>query len=239
MARVAVVTGGARGIGEAISVALKDAGYSVVANDINEDAAKAFTERTGIPCYTWDVSDFESCKAGVAKVEAEIGPVEVLVNNAGITRDGFLHKMAPEQWDAVMKVNLYSVFNMCRNVMEGMRARQFGRIVTISSVNGVKGQAGQTNYSATKAAVIGFSKALAAEGAAKGITVNCVAPGYTDTEMVRAIAPDVLKGIVETVPVKKLCSVQDIARAVVFLAADDASTITGATVNVNGGIYMQ
>lgn len=239
MARVALVTGGARGIGEAISVALKAAGHTVAACDINADTAKAFTERTGIPCYIWDVSNFEACKEGVAKVTADLGPVDILVNNAGITRDGFLHKMTPEQWDLVIKVNLTAVFNMCRNVIEGMRTRSYGRIICISSVNGIKGQAGQANYSATKAGVIGFCKALAQEGASKGITVNAVAPGYTDTDMVRAIAPDILKTIVDGIPVKKLCAAGHIARAVVFLADDEASTITGATLNVNGGIAMQ
>jgi len=237
MARVALVTGGTRGIGEAISVALNNAGYKVAACDISEENANAFKERTGLPCYLWDVSNYESCKAGIAQLEADLGPVEVLVNNAGITRDAFLQKMTPDQWNAVISTNLTSVFNMSRLVIEGMRARGFGRIVSISSVNGQKGQAGQCNYSAAKAGVIGFTKALAQEGANKGITVNAVCPGYTDTEMVRKIAPDVLSKIVATVPVGRLCSVEEIARAVAFLAADEAGTITGATISVNGGLY--
>lgn len=239
MARVALVTGGTRGIGEAISIALKAAGYTVAANFAgNEEAAKAFTEKTGMPSFKWDVSDFEACKAGIAKVEAEVGPIDVLVNNAGITRDGQLHKMTPEQWHAVINTNLNSNFNMTRNVIEGMRARKFGRIICISSINGQKGQFGQTNYSAAKAGEIGFVKALAQESAKSGITVNAICPGYIGTEMVRAVPEEVLAKIVATIPVGRLGEPEDIARCVVFLAADDASFITGSTMTVNGAQYI-
>lgn len=239
MARTALVTGGTRGIGEAISLALKAAGYQVAANYAgNHEAAKAFHEKTGIPVFQWDVSDFEACKAGIAKVEAEVGPIDVLVNNAGITRDGQLHKMTLEQWNAVIGTNLNSIFNMCRNVIEGMRARKFGRIVCISSINGQKGQFGQTNYSAAKAGEIGFVKALAQESAKAGITVNAIAPGYIGTEMVRAVPQDVLEKIVATIPVGRLGEPEDIARCVVFLAGDDASFITGSTLTVNGAQYI-
>lgn len=239
MGRVALVTGGTRGIGEAISVALKAAGYTVVANFAgNEEAAKAFTEKTGIPSFKWDVSDFESCKAGIAKVEAEVGPIEVLVNNAGITRDGQFHKMSLEQWSAVINTNLNSAFNMTRNVIEGMRDRKFGRIICISSINGQKGQFGQTNYSAAKAGEIGFVKALAQETARLGITVNAIAPGYIATEMVKAVPAEALAKIVATIPVGRLGEPEDIARAVVFLAADDAGFITGSTMTVNGAQYI-
>ncbi|MFG1202660.1 MULTISPECIES: acetoacetyl-CoA reductase [Xanthobacter] len=239
MGRVALVTGGTRGIGEAISVALKAAGKTVVANFAgNEEAAKAFTEKTGIPAYKWDVSDFEACKAGIAKVEAEVGPIEILVNNAGITRDGQFHKMSLEQWNAVINTNLNSAFNMTRNVIEGMRDRKFGRIVCISSINGQKGQFGQTNYSAAKAGEIGFVKALAQETAKLGITVNAIAPGYIATEMVRAVPAEALAKIVATIPVGRLGEPEDIARAVVFLTADDAGFITGSTMTVNGAQYI-
>ncbi|WP_029004025.1 acetoacetyl-CoA reductase [Azorhizobium doebereinerae] len=239
MARVALVTGGTRGIGEAISIALKDKGYTVAANYAGNDAAaQAFTEKTGIPAFKWDVSDFEACKAGVAKVEAELGPVEILVNNAGITRDATLHRMSLEQWNAVINTNLNSAFNMCRQVIEGMRARKFGRIVCISSINGQKGQFGQTNYSAAKAGEIGFVKALAQESAALGITVNAIAPGYIATEMVRAVPEDVLKKIISTIPVGRLGEPEDIARCVAFLAADDAGFITGSTLTANGAQYI-
>ncbi len=239
MARTALVTGGTRGIGEAISVALKAAGYQVAANYAGNDAAaSAFHEKTGIPVYKWDVSDFEGCKAGIAKVEADLGPVDVLVNNAGITRDATLHRMSLEQWQAVINTNLNSLFNMTRNVIEGMRARKFGRIVCISSINGQKGQFGQTNYSAAKAGEIGFVKALAQEGAALGITVNAIAPGYIGTEMVRAVPEDVLKKIVSTIPVGRLGEPEDIARCVVFLAADEAGFITGSTLTANGAQYI-
>ena len=239
MARVALVTGGTRGIGEAISVALKTAGFAVAANFAgNEEAAKAFTEKTGIPSYKWDVSDFEACKAGIAKVEAELGPVDVLVNNAGITRDAPLHKMSLEQWQAVINTNLSSAFNMCRNLIDGMRDRKFGRIICISSVNGQKGQFGQTNYSAAKAGEIGFVRALAQEGAKYGITANAIAPGYIGTDMVRAVPEDVLKKIVGTIPVGRLGEPEDIARAVVFLASDDASFVSGSTLSINGAQYF-
>ncbi|MCG5236034.1 acetoacetyl-CoA reductase [Xanthobacter oligotrophicus] len=239
MGRVALVTGGTRGIGEAISVALKAAGYKVAANYAgNDEAAKAFTEKTGIAAFKWDVSDFESCKAGIAKVEAEVGPVEVLVNNAGITRDGQFHKMSLEQWSAVINTNLNSAFNMTRPVIEGMRERKFGRIICISSINGQKGQFGQTNYSAAKAGEIGFVKALAQESARAGITVNAIAPGYIGTEMVRAVPAEALAKIVATIPVGRLGEPEDIARAVVFLASDDAGFITGSTMTVNGAQYI-
>ncbi len=239
MSRVALVTGGTRGIGEAISIALKDKGYKVAASYAGNDAAaQAFTEKTGIAAYKWDVSDFEACKAGIAKVEAELGPVEVLVNNAGITRDTTLHRMTLEQWNAVINTNLNSAFNMCRNVIEGMRARKFGRIVCISSINGQKGQFGQTNYSAAKAGEIGFVKALAQESAALGITVNAIAPGYVATEMVRAVPEDVLKKIIGNIPVGRLGEPEDIARCVAFLVSDEASFITGSTLTANGGQYI-
>ncbi len=240
MGRVALVTGGTRGIGAAICVALKGAGYQVAANYAgNEEAAAAFTADTGVPAFKWDVSDFEACKAGIAKVEATLGPVDILVNNAGITRDGMLHKMTPDQWNAVIGTNLTSVFNMCRNVIEGMRERNFGRIVSISSINGQKGQMGQTNYSAAKAGEIGFTKALAQESARKGITVNAICPGYIATEMVRAIPKDVLdKQILPQVPLGRLGEPEEIARCVLFLVADEAGLITGATLSANGGQYM-
>ncbi|MGQ3674356.1 acetoacetyl-CoA reductase [Xanthobacter sp. TB0139] len=239
MARVALVTGGTRGIGEAISIALKNAGYTVAANYAgNDEAAKAFTEKTGIPAFKWDVSSFDACKEGIAKVEAEVGPIDVMVNNAGITRDAPLHKMSLEQWQAVINTNLSSAFNTSRNVLEGMRARGFGRIICISSINGQKGQFGQTNYSAAKAGEIGFVKALAQETAKYGITVNAIAPGYIATEMVRAVPADILAKIVATIPVGRLGEPEDIARGVVFLAADDASFVTGATLTLNGGQYI-
>jgi len=237
MARVALVTGGTRGIGAAIGKALKAAGYTVAANYAgNEAAAAAFTAETGIATFKWDVSDFEACKAGIAEVTEKLGPVEVLVNNAGITRDGMLHKMSPENWHAVLNTNLTSVFNMCRNVIEDMRERGFGRIVNISSINGQKGQMGQTNYSAAKAGEIGFTKALAQEVARKGITVNAICPGYIATEMVLAVPKDVLeKSILPQIPVGRLGQAEEIARCVVFLAADEAGFITGSTLSANGG----
>ncbi len=240
MARVALVTGGTRGIGEAISKALKDAGYEVAATyGGNVEAAEAFTAATGIAAYCWDVGDFDACQAGIARIEADLGPVDVLVNNAGITRDGMLHKTSLENWQAVIRTNLDSVFNMSRGVLEGMRARGFGRIISISSINGQKGQMGQANYSAAKAGVIGFTKALAQENAFKGITVNAIAPGYIATEMVRAVPEDVLKTkILPLIPVGRLGEAEEIGRAVVFLAAEDAGFITGSTLTINGGQYM-
>jgi acetoacetyl-CoA reductase len=240
MGRVALVTGGTRGIGAAISVALKDAGYEVAANyGGNDAAANAFKEKTGIPVHKWDVSDFRACQDGIAKVEADLGPIEVLVNNAGITRDAALHRMKPEQWSDVIRTNLDSVFNMTRGVIEGMRERGFGRIVNISSINGQKGQFGQANYSAAKAGLIGFTKAVAQENAAKGITVNAVAPGYIGTEMVRAVPEDVLKSkILPLIPVGRLGEPEEVARCVVFLASNEAGFITGSTLSANGGQYM-
>ena len=240
MARVALVTGGTRGIGAAVSKALKAAGYRVAANYGGNDAvAEAFKAETGIAVYKWDVSDFNACKAGVAKVEAELGPVEVLVNNAGITRDSMLHRMTPEQWKQVIDTNLNSVFNMSRNVIEGMRARNFGRIVNISSINGQKGQMGQTNYSAAKAGEIGFTKALAFENASKGITVNAIAPGYIATDMVRAVPEEVMKTkILPLIPVGRLGEAEEVARCVLFLAGDEAGYFTGSTLTMNGGQHM-
>ncbi len=240
MSRVALVTGGTRGIGAAICVALKQAGYRVAANYAGNDlVAGKFKEATGIPVFKWDVGSYESCAAGVKQVEAELGPVEVLVNNAGITRDGMFHKMTPEQWSAVINTNLNSLFNMCRPVIEGMRERNFGRIVNISSINGQKGQMGQTNYSAAKAGELGFTRALALENARKGVTVNAICPGYVGTEMVRAMPQDVLeKSILPQIPVGRLGEPAEIARCVVFLAADESSFITGSTLSANGGQYF-
>jgi acetoacetyl-CoA reductase len=237
--RVAVVTGGTRGIGEAISLALKNAGYKVAANYVgNDEAAGAFSERTGIAAYKFDVSDFEACKAAVARITEDLGPVDVLVNNAGITRDGTIHRMSPEHWRAVIDTNLTSCFNMARVVIDSMRERNFGRIVNIGSINGQAGQYGQVNYAAAKSGIHGFTKALAQEGAAKGITVNAIAPGYIDTDMVRAVPPNVLEKIVARVPVGRLGSAHEIARGVVFLVADDAAFITGSTLSINGGQHM-
>ena len=239
MARVAVVTGGTRGIGEAISVGLKEAGYNVAAVYAgNDEKAREFSDRTGIAAFKWDVSDFEACKAGIAKVEAELGPVEIVVNNAGITRDGVLHRMSFEQWNDVIQTNLTSCFNMCRNVIDGMRERGFGRIVNIGSINGQAGQYGQVNYAAAKSGIHGFTKALAQEGAAKGITVNAIAPGYIDTDMVRAVPPNVLEKIVQRIPVGRLGKADDIARGVLFLVADEGGFVTGATLSINGGQHM-
>ena len=238
--RVAVVTGGTRGIGEAISKALKAAGYKVAANyGGNDEAAQKFKAATGINVYKWDVSSYEACGEGIKKVETDIGPIEVLVNNAGITRDSMLHRMKPEQWTQVINTNLGSLFNMCRQVIEGMRARKFGRIVNISSINGQKGQMGQSNYSAAKAGEIGFSKALAQESARAGITVNAICPGYINTEMVQAIPKDVLeKNVLPLIPIGRLGEPEEIARCVVFLASDDAGLITGSTLSANGGQVM-
>ena len=237
--KVAIVTGGTRGIGEAISVALKDAGYSVAANyGGNKERADQFSERTGIPAYQFDVSDFEQCKAGVEQITNDLGDVDILVNNAGITRDRTLHSMDFEQWNAVLQTNLSSCFNMCRCVIESMRERGFGRIVNIGSVNGQAGQYGQVNYSASKSGIHGFTKALAKEGASKGITVNAIAPGYVDTDMVRAVPEKVLEKIIRTIPVGRLGYAEDIARGVLFLVDDNASFITGSTIDINGGQHM-
>ena len=239
MARVALVTGGTRGIGAAISKALKTAGSAVAATYAgNDSAAERFKEETGIPVYKWDVSSFEACADGVKRVEADLGPIEVLINNAGITKDATLHRMKPEQWTAVINTNLGSLFNMCRNVIEGMRERKFGRIVNISSINGQKGQLGQTNYSAAKAGELGFTKALAQESARAGITVNAICPGYIGTEMVRAIDEKVLnERIIPQIPVGRLGEPEEIARIAVFLASDEAGFITGSTISANGGQY--
>ena len=239
MGRVALVTGGTRGIGEAICVNLKNAGYTVAATYAgNEQSAREFTDRTGIPAYKFDVSDFDACQQGVSQIEADLGPVEVLVNNAGITRDGTMHRMDFEQWNKVIQTNLSSCFNMCRAVIEGMRERNFGRIVNIGSVNGQAGQYGQVNYAAAKSGIHGFTKALAKEGAAKGITVNAIAPGYVLTDMVRAVPEKVLDKIISTIPVGRLGDPNDIARGVLFLVSDDAGFITGSTVDINGSQHM-
>jgi acetoacetyl-CoA reductase len=240
MARVAVVTGGTRGIGAAISKALSAAGCKVAANyGGNDEAAKKFKAGSGIAVFKWDVSSYDACAAGLKQVEAEVGPVDILVNNAGITRDTMFHRMTPEQWTAVINTNLNSLFNMCRPVIEGMRQRKFGRIINVSSVNGQKGQMGQSNYSAAKSGELGFTKALAQEAARSGITVNAICPGYINTEMVQAVPKDVLeKSIIPQIPVARLGEPEDIARCVVFLASDDASFITGSTLTANGGQYM-
>ena len=240
MSRVALVTGGTRGIGAAIARALKAQGYKVAANyGGNDEAAAKFKAETGIPVFKWDVSSYEACTDGIKKVEAELGAIEVLVNNAGITRDAMLHRMTPEQWTAVINTNLGSLFNMCRQVIEGMRERKFGRIVNISSINGQKGQVGQSNYSAAKAGEIGFTKALAQEAAKAGITVNAICPGYINTEMVQAVPMSVMeKLILPLIPIGRLGEPEEIARCVVFLAADDAGLITGSTLSANGGQYF-
>ncbi len=240
MSRVALVTGGTRGIGAAISKALQAAGYKVAANyGGNDEAAAKFKAETGIAVFKWDVSSFEACADGVKKVQAELGPIEVLVNNAGITRDAPFHRMKPEQWSAVINTNLGSLFNVTRQVWEGMRERKFGRVINISSINGQKGQFGQANYSAAKAGEIGFSKALALEGARAGITVNAICPGYINTEMVQAVPKDVLeKSILPLIPIGRLGEPEEIARCAVFLASDDAGLITGSTLSANGGQYL-
>ena len=234
------MTGGSRGIGEAISKALRDAGYSVAATYAgNDEAAAKFTEETGIKTYKWDVSDYDACVEGIGRVEADLGPVEVLVNNAGITRDAMFHRMTPEKWKAVIDTNLNGIFNMTHPVWPGMRERKFGRVINISSINGQKGQAGQANYSAAKAGDLGFTRALAQEGARAGITVNAVCPGYIGTEMVRAIDQDVLdKHIIPQIPVGRLGEPEEIARCVVFLASDDAGFISGSTISANGAQYF-
>ncbi|EKE78081.1 acetoacetyl-CoA reductase [Oceanibaculum indicum] len=239
MARVAIVTGGTRGIGKAICLALKDKGYKVAANyGGNDERAKQFTDETGIAAYKWDVSDFKACQEGVAKVTADLGPVDILVNNAGITRDGTMHKMSHDMWQEVIDTNLGSCFNMCRSVIDSMRERNFGRIVNIGSINGQAGQYGQVNYAAAKSGIHGFTKALAQEGAGKGITVNAIAPGYIDTDMVAAVPANVLEKIVARVPVGRLGKASEIARGVVFLVDDEGGFITGSTLSINGGQHM-
>ncbi len=240
MSRVAVVTGGTRGIGAAIATSLKEKGYKVAANYAgNDERALAFSETTGIPVFKFDVGDFEQCREGVSRIEHELGgPVEVLINNAGITRDGTLHRMDQEDWQAVLDTNLGSCYNMSRCVIDAMRERGFGRIVNVGSINGQAGQYGQVNYAAAKSGMHGFTKALAQEGAAKGITVNAIAPGYVDTDMVRAVPENVLEKIIAKIPVGRLGRAEDIARSVAFLVADDADFITGATLSVNGGQHM-
>ncbi|MEM9104651.1 MAG: beta-ketoacyl-ACP reductase [Pseudomonadota bacterium] len=240
MSRVAIVTGGTRGIGAAISVGLKEAGYSVAASYAgNDEKAAAFKAETGINVYKWDVASYDACVAGISQVESDLGPVEVLVNNAGITRDTMFHKMLPEQWNDVINTNLTGLFNMTHPIWPGMRERGFGRIINISSINGQKGQMGQANYAAAKAGDIGMTKSLAAEGAAKGITVNAICPGYIGTEMVRAVPEKVLnERILPLIPVGRLGEPEEIARCVVFLASDEAGFITGSTLSANGGQYM-
>tara|TARA_R110001592_G_scaffold363341_1_gene684420 strand:- start:40347 stop:41069 length:723 start_codon:yes stop_codon:yes gene_type:complete len=239
MYKVALVTGGTRGIGAAIAVELKEAGYNVVANYANSDeSARAFSERTGIPTYKFDVSDFDACKANIEAIERDIGQVSILVNNAGITRDKTMHRMTPESWQAVLDTNLGSCFNLSRCVIEHMRENRFGRIINIGSVNGQAGQYGQVNYAAAKSGILGFTKALALESASHGITVNAIAPGYVDTDMVRNVPADVLEKIIAKIPVGRLGSAHDIARSVLFLVADDGGFITGSTLSINGGQHM-
>jgi acetoacetyl-CoA reductase len=239
MTRVALVTGGTRGIGQAISLALNAAGCTVVANYCSNDStAKQLHDQYGVSTYKWDVADFEACRQGVAQVERDVGPVDILINNAGITRDAPMHRMTIDQWNRVIDVNLGSMFNMCRHVIEGMRERKFGRIVNVSSINGQKGQFGQANYAASKAGILGFTRSLALEGASRNVTVNAIAPGYCDTEMVSAVAPDVLNAIIAAIPVRRLGTASEVARVIAFLAGDDAGFITGATFSVNGGQFM-
>jgi acetoacetyl-CoA reductase len=239
MARVAIVTGGTRGIGEAISLALKEQGVTVAANYAgNEEKARAFTDRTGIKSYKWDVSDFDACIAAVQQIESELGPVDILVNNAGITRDATMKRMTRQAWDEVIDVNLGGCFNMAKAVFDGMLGRKFGRIVNIGSINGQAGQYGQVNYAAAKSGIHGFTKALAQEGARAGITVNAIAPGYIDTEMVAAVPPEVLEKIVAKIPVGRLGQAHEIARGVTFLCAEDGGFITGSTLSINGGQHM-
>lgn len=239
MSKVAIVTGGSRGIGAAISKALQAAGYTVAANYAgNDEAAKAFTDETGIKTYKWSVADYDACAEGIKQVEADLGPVAVLVNNAGITRDAMFHRMTPQQWKEVIDTNLTGVFNMTHTLWPGMRERKFGRVINISSINGQKGQAGQANYSAAKAGDLGFTKALAQEGARAGITVNAVCPGYIGTEMVMAVPEKVRESIIAQIPVGRLGEPEEIARCVVFLASDEASFITGSTISANGGQFF-
>jgi acetoacetyl-CoA reductase len=239
MARVALVTGGTRGIGEAVCTTLKSKGYTVVANyGGNDQAAAEFSARSGIPTCKFDVSDFEAVQTAIAELEAEYGPVDVLINNAGITRDGTMHRMSFDKWNAVIQTNLSSCFNTCKAVIDGMRERGFGRIVNVGSVNGQAGQYGQVNYAAAKSGIHGFTKALALENAAKGITVNAIAPGYVDTDMVRAVPADVLVKIIRTIPVGRLGRPEDIANSIAFLVDDESSFITGSTLSINGGQHM-
>ncbi|MCB2078924.1 MAG: acetoacetyl-CoA reductase [Novosphingobium sp.] len=239
MARVAIVTGGTRGIGQAISLALRDMGFSVAANfGGNEEKAKAFTAETGIPAYRWDVGDHQASLDGCAKVEADLGPIDVLVNNAGITRDATLHKMSFEDWNEVMRINLGGCFNMAKACFPGMRERGWGRIINIGSINGQAGQYGQVNYAAAKSGIHGFTKALAQEGAKFGVTVNAIAPGYIDTDMVAAVPEPVLEKIVAKIPVGRLGHAEEIARGVAFLASESGSFITGSTLSINGGQHM-
>jgi acetoacetyl-CoA reductase len=239
MARVAIVTGGTRGIGEAISVALRDAGMIVAANYAgNDERARAFSDRNGIKAYKWDVADYDACQAGTAQVEAELGPVDVVVNNAGITRDGILLKMSWQDWKDVIDTNLGGCFNMAKATFPGMRGRGWGRIVNIGSINGQAGQYGQVNYAAAKSGIHGFTKALAQEGAKFGVNVNAIAPGYIDTDMVAAVPQEVLTKIVAKIPVGRLGHAEEIARAVAFLCSEDAGFITGSTMSVNGGQHM-
>ena len=239
MAGVAIVTGGTRGIGEAISVALQGAGLTVAANYAgNEERARAFSDRTGVRAFKWDVSDYGACQDGGRQVEAELGEVSVLVNNAGITRDTTMKRMDHQKWQEVIDTNLGGCFNMAKALFEGMQGRKFGRIVNIGSINGQAGQYGQVNYAAAKSGIHGFTKALAQEGARSQITVNAIAPGYVDTEMVRAVPPDVLEKIIARIPRGRLGTAQDIARGVAFLTADDADFITGSTLSINGGQHM-
>lgn len=238
MDKIALVTGGTRGIGAAISIHLQRAGYKVAASyQGNHKAADSFHKKTGIPIYKWDVSDFKDCQEGTRQVTKDLGAIEILVNNAGITSDGVLHKMAYKQWEHVIQTNLTSCFNMCRHVIESMRERNFGRIINISSINGQKGQFGQTNYSAAKAGVVGLTKALAQENATKGITVNAIAPGYINTEMVQQIPEPILTQITTQIPMGRLGTPDEVARAVLFLASNDAGFMTGATLTLNGGQY--
>ena len=239
MARVALVTGGTRGIGGATCKALQRAGYSVAANyHGNDEAAKAFSNENKIPVFKWDVGDYVACEQGVTNVEKEVGPIEVLVNNAGISRDAMLHKMTQEQWEQVIRTDLGSLFNMTRPIINGMRERGFGRIINISSINGQRGQIGVANYSSAKAGVIGFTRALALESARKGITVNAIAPGYVNTELLAGVSDEVMKSIVAQVPVGRLGEAEEVARCVAFLAADESGWITGSTLTVNGGAFM-
>ncbi|WP_404422321.1 acetoacetyl-CoA reductase [Thalassospira australica] len=239
MTKTALVTGGTRGIGKAISLALKEAGHAVVANYAgNDDAARAFTEETGIATFKWSVADADACADGIRQVESEVGPVDILVNNAGITRDGFMHKMSVESWHSVIETNLSSLFYMTKPVLEGMRERGFGRVVNISSINGQAGQLGQTNYSAAKAGVHGFTKALAQEVARKGVTVNTIAPGYINTDMVAAVPEKVLEGIIAKIPVGRLGEAEEIAQAVLFLCGPNSGFITGSCLSLNGGQHM-